>query len=424
VIMVQKRIKAETKPKTKTSIKTHVNNALEAGKGILRMAPCWVPRSFLMPGKRMRLAEEDLYAYGANRGGIDERWFASTTKADNGPGTLDDEGLSYAVGADGKKFLLIEAVAAMGKDLIGAKMMKEWGRWPLYCKFFDNMGPIPHHLHQLNKHVQPLGREHKPEAYYFPKQYNALGNNFPYTFMGLEPGTTKEQIYECLERWEKGDNGILNYTKAYKLQPGTGWLIPPGILHAPGSLCTYEVQWGSDVFAMYQNFVEGRYVHWDLLTKDVPKNKRRDLDYIIDMIDWEPNVTTHFKDENYLEPILSKQGDGWEDKYVIYGKVHGEDLFSAKELTVQPGASVKIKDNGACGLLLVQGCGKVGVHDAATPVFIRFGDLTSDEYFVTDETARGGYTIKNTGDEPLVILRYFGPGVNSDMPNVGDHKHS
>jgi hypothetical protein len=420
--MAQRSLKAKKKVRAKASVKTQVTNALEAGKGILRMAPCWVPRSFLMPGKRMRLAEEDLYAFGASRGGIDERWFSSTTRADNGPGTLDDEGLSYVVGADGEKFLLLHAVAEAGKHLIGAKMMSEWGRWPLYCKFFDNMGPIPHHLHQLNKHVKPLSREHKPEAYYFPKQYNPVGNNFPYTFMGLEPGTTKAQIYECLERWEKGDNNILQHAKAYKLQPGTGWLIPPGILHAPGSLCTYEVQWGSDVFAMYQNFVEGRYVGWDLLTKDVPKNKKYDLDYIVELIDWESNVTTHFKDENYLEPIVVSQGDGWADKYVIYGRVHGEDLFSAKELTVQPGASVNIKDNGACGLLLVQGRGKVGVHDAATPVLIRFGDLTTDEYFVTDETSRNGYTVRNTGHEPLVVLRYFGPGVNGDMPSVGDHK--
>src|SRR5262249_8263459 len=88
-------------------------------------------------------------------------------------------------------------------------------------------------------------------------QLNHLGNNFPYTFFGLEPGTTKEDIRRCLERWNEGDNGILNYSKAYRLQPGTGWLVPPCVLHAPGSLVTYEPQWGSDVFAMYQSMVEG-----------------------------------------------------------------------------------------------------------------------------------------------------------------------
>jgi prophage tail gpP-like protein len=40
-----------------------------------------VPRSFLHPGKRVRLHPDDYYAYGLDRGGIDERWFASTTEA-------------------------------------------------------------------------------------------------------------------------------------------------------------------------------------------------------------------------------------------------------------------------------------------------------------------------------------------------------
>ena len=49
--------------------------------GLLRLAPAWVPRSFLQPGLRLKLHPDDTYAYGANRGGIDERWFASTTEA-------------------------------------------------------------------------------------------------------------------------------------------------------------------------------------------------------------------------------------------------------------------------------------------------------------------------------------------------------
>jgi hypothetical protein len=40
-----------------------------------------------------------------------------------------------------------------------------------------------------------------------------VGNNFPYTFIGLEPGTTKEQVRRCLENWNKGDNGILDLSR-------------------------------------------------------------------------------------------------------------------------------------------------------------------------------------------------------------------
>ena len=141
--------------------------------------------------------------------------------------------------------------------------MREHGGWNILCKFFDNLGPIPHHMHQMEKHAKMVGQKGKPEAYYFPPQYNFTGNNFPYTFMGLEPGTTKDDVRQCLERWNQGDNGILYHSKAYKLKPGTGWQIDAGILHAPGSLVTYEPQVNSDVFGMFQSLVEGRAVPWE-----------------------------------------------------------------------------------------------------------------------------------------------------------------
>src|SRR5215510_1813162 len=87
--------KPAPKPAPKLST-TQVRQALEAGQGVLRLAPTWVPRSFLMPGRRLKLAPQDVYALGAHRGGIDERWFASTTPAAN-PGAPSDEGLSYIV---------------------------------------------------------------------------------------------------------------------------------------------------------------------------------------------------------------------------------------------------------------------------------------------------------------------------------------
>src|SRR5512138_1673272 len=94
-----------------------VRSALDANAGILLLAPTGVPRSFLMPGRRIKLAPQDTSAYGAHRGGIDERWFASTTPAANENRT-EDEGLSWIV-VDGKKaFTLLDAVGLEGSALI------------------------------------------------------------------------------------------------------------------------------------------------------------------------------------------------------------------------------------------------------------------------------------------------------------------
>src|SRR5438067_9019578 len=360
--------------KSVTSLKTAakkvrglVEGALAESGGLLRLAPCWVPRSFLQPGKRLKLHPDDLYAYGLNRGGIDERWFASTTPAANENRT-PDEGLSYVV-ADSQKFTLQQAVAECGADLIGKSIWNKYQRWPVYSKFFDNMGPIPHHMHQSQKQAALVGQEGKPESYSFPPQHNNVGNNFPYTFMGFEPGTTKAQVRKCLEDWNKGDNGIPDLSKAYPLKVDRGWLIGPCVLHAPGSLCTYEPQWGSDVFGMYQSLVEGREVPWALLVKDMPREKHHDLDFIIDQLDWEANVDPHFKENHYLEPKLDHGSlkDGFEDKWIVYGKVYGEQLFSAKELTVQPGQKVTIKDNGATSIICVQGIGRINKLPLSSP---------------------------------------------------------
>ena len=398
-------------------------SAFEAGEGILRLTPTWVPRSFLQPGRRIKLHPDDYYAFGKHRGGIDERWFASTTPAAN-DNREPDEGLSY-VSHEGARFTLKEAVDTLRGELIGDAIWDAYGRWPVYSKFFDNMGPIPHHMHQNAEQAALVGQEGKPESYYFPPQLNAIGNNFPYTFMGLEPGTTKEQVRGCLERWNSGDNGILDLSKAYRLKPGTGWLIPPCVLHAPGSLVTYEPQWGSDVFSMYQSLVEGRDVPWELLVKDVPEDKHQDLDYLVEQLDWDRNVDPKFKESHYLEPIVDPDcsGDGFEDRWIDYGTIDGTQFFSAKELTVEPGATASVKDNGASGVICVQGRGRIGGLPLESPTMIRFGEMTEDEVFISAGRAQEGYEVENLGgDCPLVLLRYFGPDVNPDAPAVGDHK--
>ena len=145
-----------------SNVKSLVESALAATGGLLRLAPCWVPRSFLQPGKRLKLHPDDLYAFGLNRGGIDERWFASTTEAANDNRT-DDEGLSYVV-VGHECFTLKQAVAECGAALIGSAIWDKYNKWPVYSKFFDNMGPIPHHMHQDAAQAALVGQEGKPES--------------------------------------------------------------------------------------------------------------------------------------------------------------------------------------------------------------------------------------------------------------------
>jgi hypothetical protein len=156
---------------------------------------------------------------GAYRGGIDERWFASTTEAGN-ENREPDEGLSYVV-HDGARRTLRDAVNTEGARLLGKAMWDKYRRWPVFSEFFGNLGPIPHHMHQDDEQAKLVGQQGKPEAYYVPPQLNNAANAFPHTDFGLEPGTTREEIRRCLEKWNKGDNGSLDHSRVYRLKPRT-----------------------------------------------------------------------------------------------------------------------------------------------------------------------------------------------------------
>ncbi len=91
-------------------------------------------------------------------------------------------------------------------------------------------------------------------------------------------------------------------------------------------------------------------------------------------------------------------------------------------MTLEPGARCTIRDPGASGWITVQGKGSLGKLNLQTPAMIRFGAETEDEVFITFEAAQAGVEVVNTGSEPLVGLRYFGPDVHANVPNVGDYK--
>ncbi len=393
--------------------------ALDQGQGILRLAPTWVPRSFCVPGRRIKLHPDDYYVLGGNRGGIDERWLASTTPAKNGPLTGENEGLSMVVFQDGDtetRFLLKEAVDALKGALIGDRLWDGYGSWPMYSKFFDNMGPLPHHLHHNDEQAALIGQLGKPEAYYFPPQLNNHGGDFPYTFIGIAPGTTKEQIRACLVNFTKGDNKITNFSSAYRLEPGTGWDVPPGLLHAPGSLCTYEPQKASDVFAMYQSLVNEAIIPEELLWNGTPKDRIGDYDQLLEAIDWDLNTDPNMMANRFMNPrpvrdVAEMTAEGYAENWVCYKS----DAFSATELTVFPGKTVTIRDSAAYGLIVMQGHGTFGTWAIETPALIRYGQLTNDEFFVSEQAAMTGVTIVNPSTtDPIVILKHFGPG-NPDL---------
>ncbi|MCH8572223.1 hypothetical protein LSI54_12780 [Nesterenkonia sp. AY15] len=285
----------------------------------------------------------------------------------------------------------------------------------MYSKFFDNAAPLPFHLHHRQEHAELVGKRSKPEAYFFPTQMNDHLGEFPYTFFGLHPEVTRKQLAQRLRRFQEGgDNQITELARAYRVSLGTGWDVPAGLLHAPASVCTYEPQSASDVFAMAESWSNHREVPNELMWKDVPEGRQGDIEFILDLIDWDLNQDPLFFTRRFTPPIetsVSAQaagaGSGYRERWIAYRS----DSFSAKELTVGPGTAVTITEDDAYGLITIAGRGSINGQHLATAHQIRFGQLSHDEFFVTAEAASGGVAVVNSSpNEDLVVLKHFGPG--------------
>jgi len=134
---------------------------------------------------------------------------------------------------------------------------------------------------------------------------------------------------------------------------------------------------------------------------------------VLDLMDWEVNVDPHFKKHHFRPPIICPHSDERHtEKWVAYAN----DYIAAKELSVHPGQTVTVRDGAAYGCIIVQGHGRLGVYEAEAACMLRFGQLSGDEYFVSEAAAKDGVTIANESQwEPLVMLKHFGPN-HPDMP--------
>ncbi|HAL55801.1 MAG TPA: hypothetical protein DCP63_04810 [Bacteroidetes bacterium] len=389
-------------------LRATVEKAVEDGNGIVRLRPAWVARAFLPPGRRLDLPESQ-YELG-ERGGICERWLASTTQADNRVGVAK-EGLSILALESHESITLKEAVEAAAETILGAEYAASHPRGlDRLAKIFDYEYRIPYHLHQMKQHAALVGRNPKEEAYYFPEGV-PMGKE-PESYFGVHPSISEENRQDVLlphlEQWES--DLILQHSRAYKLVPGDGWHIPAGILHAPGSALTIELQEDSDVFAMLQAKAGGRIISKDLLFKDVRPEDRQSYGerFILQLIDWKANGDHYFYENRHTPPLLienSKQAGG-DEHWIFYNTLK----FSGKKLVVRPHQTYESVDAGVYNALIWRGRGRFDGH------IVEGGHPQMDELLISFAKATQPLVIENSGSEDLVVFKFFGPDVNPNVP--------
>jgi hypothetical protein len=383
---------------------------LSRGNGVLRLDPAWVARDFLPPGRRLGLPE-DAYDVG-ERGFICERWLGSTTPADNRVGP-DDEGLSYVSSDDGTRLTLRDAVAAAPMEIMGADYAQSHpgglGRLP---KIFDYGARLPYHIHPPQRFASLVGHKEKDEAYYFPAGVD-MGAH-PETFLGVHPWIVREQAQEVLLPYlvDWDSDLILRHAPAQLQVADEGFHVRSGVLHAPGTALTVELQEDSDVLAMFQALNAGRIISKDLLFKDVrPEDRRAHGErFPLGFVDWDANGDPYFYENNHLtpQPVTPNAASGAREWWIFYNT----SKFSGKKLVVEPGATITTSEAGVYSLLVWSGSGTYAGHE------VQGGDSSTDELLVSYDVAVGPHTVKNTGRDDLVVLKFFGPDIQTSAPNT------
>lgn len=386
-----------------------VERALSTGDGILRLEPAWVGRDFLPAGRRLGLSE-DAYDLG-DRGQMCERWLGSTTKADNRVGP-PDEGLSYLALDGAERITLKDAVAADPVAIMGENYAATHNGLDRLAKIFDYRGRLPLHLHQRQKHAALVGRHSKDEAYFFPPGVD-MGPH-PETFLGVHPSIAEEGHHDVLLPYLEDWNSdlILKHSVGYAQVPEEGFHVPSGVLHGPGSALTIELQEDSDVFAMLQALNHGILISKELLWKDVRQEDRESKGerFILELIDWEENGDPYLYENHRLapQPIEGSRTEGGEEFWIYYNTTK----FSGKKLLMHPGCSYVTTDRGVYNILVWSGSGTFG------GIEVEGGNPHRDELLVTHDRAVRGVEVRNTGREDLLVIKFFGPDVNPDVPMI------
>ncbi|MDQ0361467.1 hypothetical protein [Breznakia pachnodae] len=387
--------------------KTLIRKTFHDGDGILRMVPNFIPVKFGISGHRLKIHPNDYYKFGTDAGTIMERWLCAVNGTRSKNSKSPNQGCSYFITEDGQKILFKDAINELKDELIGSELQRKYGTFPVFSKFFDYENPLYFHFHPETKYAKDVGCEAKPECYYFPPQLNPTSGKRASTYFGFNPSVTREDIKYVIENFNNFDTKVTKYSRAYDLEVGTGWYIPAGVLHAPGSLLTYEPQWGTDLNCVLENVVCGETFSKKYLTDIVPEDCDDEVEYVLNAIDWEKNYDEGFKEKYFRPPVeLPKIQEGLTEKWICYGN----DYMNAKEVTLQPKTKVILNDEAAYGAVLVQGFGTFGSFNAEAVNMMRVGDQTNDEYFVSKDKAKKGVLIVNNSNvEPMVILQHFGP---------------
>ncbi|MFN5870405.1 MAG: hypothetical protein ACK46A_13895, partial [Akkermansiaceae bacterium] len=167
-----------------------LDDCLNQNDGVLQLVHRYAGRTFCSPGKRLRLDAKSYYPDYMGGTGLDEVWMCCTVPIVTG--VIDTrtgkapfrEGEAHVLTPSGQFISLQDLISANPVAVMGEKITAFskalFGNitWPIVSKKFDNLNPIPHHLHWAKWEVYDINSFDNPGV--SPSHYHT-------TAMGLYP---------------------------------------------------------------------------------------------------------------------------------------------------------------------------------------------------------------------------------------------
>ncbi|MFM8725008.1 MAG: hypothetical protein ACKON9_07765, partial [Planctomycetaceae bacterium] len=331
-----------------------LDSCLNKNGGVLQLLHRYAGRTFCTPGRRLRLASESYYPDYMNGTGLDEIWMCCTVPIVTG--VIDTrtkkapfrEGESHVLTPDGHVISLQDLIESNPQAVMGPKVtafaQKLFGRptWPIVSKKFDNLNPIPDHLHWSKWEVYDINSFDNP---------GVSASHYHTTAMGLYSFVTRDQFLACMKRFGKTEyNGIRHLAPHVMMQLDNGFVMPNGVLHSPTNLCTHELHVTMDEHFLAEDLtLDGRIGAADAFyacrEEDYPKARHEDWEYLVEKFDFAANQDPDFVLKNSRPAISADEfsGDGVTAQWIIYGDFLGDQKCSILRLTVQPGGKTTFR---------------------------------------------------------------------------------
>jgi len=415
---------------TSDGVSAVLDDCINKNGGVLQLTHRYAGRTFCSPGKRLRLEEKSYYPDYMGGTGLDEIWMCCTVPIVTG--VIDTrtgkapfrEGEAHVLTSDGQFISLQDLITANPETVMGEKVTafakETFGdpTWPIVSKKFDNLNPIPDHLHWAKWEVYDINSYDNPGV--CPSHYHT-------TAMGLYPFVTKDQFLACMKRYGQGDyNGIRHLAPHTMMKLDDGFTMPNGVLHSPTDLCTHELHVTMDEHFLAEDVtLDGRIsaeaAFYACREQDYPKAKHGDWDYLVEQFDFAANQDPDFVLKNSRPAIKSEEfsAEGVDAKWIVYGELLGEQKCSILRLILQPGAKTTFCPESPAMFHTNGGSGRVGKLAVRYHQNMVLGELYPEIGFITQAALNaGGVEIENTGSEPLVLTFDFPQNAHSKTPGV------